>query len=163
MNIAYLSIGGNIGDRADYLRRSIEHLQLIAGKIISVSSIYETEPWGVNESQWFLNCVVSLKTELSPMELLTAIQQIESNLGRVRTENVYQPRTIDIDILLYNDLIMNSDKLVIPHKSMTDRMFVLLPLSELAPELEHPTLKCSISLIKNECKDTKKIKKYEFI
>jgi len=157
MEKSYLILGGNVGDRMDYLRRAVEWLRKDAGNIIAMSAIYETEPWGFNDPCRFLNQVVMIETELDPHALLKTIQQIEQTLGRLRTLNGYQSRTMDIDILLFGNQIINTPELVIPHPRMTERMFVLEPMAELAPNLEHPVLHQTISDLRENCTDTKQV------
>ena len=113
------------------------------GSVVSVSSVYETEPWGFESDNEFLNMVLCVETDLSPSGLLGRILMIESQLGRIRCENQYSSRNIDIDILLYNNEIVNEAALEIPHPRMHERRFVLVPLAEIAPELIHPVLKKS--------------------
>ena len=149
MKISYLLLGGNLGDRIEYLRRSIDLLRRDAGSIIAMSSIYESEPWGFNDPQWFLNQAVALETNLSPLELLECIQRIEKTLGRLRTHNGYQARTIDIDIILYDNIVINTPELVIPHPLMTQRMFVMQPMAEIAPDMEHPVLLRTMTYLLN--------------
>lgn len=138
MNWAFISIGTNMGDREEFLNRAVESLSATDG-IVSVerSSIYETAPVGVTDQADFLNIVVRIGTELTPFELLAECQRIESELGRVRTIR-WGPRTADLDILLYNDDCIDSETLTIPHPRMRDRAFVLIPLTELAPECIDP-------------------------
>ena len=163
MEISYLMLGGNVGDRLDYLRRSIEMLNSDAGKIIAVSLIYESEPWGFADAQWFLNQAIAIETELSPFNLLKSAQRIEQTLGRQRTNSGYQSRTIDIDILLYGNLVINFPELVIPHPRMTERMFVLQPMAELAPDMKHPELDCTMSYLRDHCNDAKNVLIYRNI
>jgi len=154
---AYLLLGGNIDDRLYFLERALDMLNNLAGKIKSVSNVYESEPWGFESSQWFLNQAVELETNLMPLILLEKIKLIEKYLGRIRTAEVYQSRTIDIDIVLYNSAIFNSPELVIPHPRMTERMFVLLPMAEIAPDIHHPIYNCSVAYLKEHCCDMSKI------
>ena len=132
MSIAYLSLGSNVGDRIANIRDCIARLDKL-GKVLRTSSLYETEPMEFVSQPWFLNCAVSLETALTPHELLVGIQAIEADLGRNRVQNK-GPRTIDIDILLFDDLILSEPTLQIPHPAMKRRRFVLEPLSEIAPE-----------------------------
>ena len=162
MKISYLILGGNVGDRMGYLSQSIEMLCRNAGRIVARSSIYECEPWGFDDSCWFLNQVVAVETNPEPLVLLEKTQQIEQIMGRVRTNNGYQPRTIDIDILLYDNQIINTPELVIPHPRMAQRMFVLQPMAELAPDMEHPVLHRTMSYLKKHCKDTKKVERINY-
>jgi 2-amino-4-hydroxy-6-hydroxymethyldihydropteridine diphosphokinase len=128
----FLSLGSNLGDREGNLRTAIEYLP-----VSRVSPIYETEPVDYTDQPWFLNQVAEIETELSPIELLAATSRIEYDLGRVRSVP-RGPRTIDIDILLYGDRIVNTPDLRIPHPRMAERRFVLAPLADLAPDLKHP-------------------------
>jgi len=156
MEISYLMLGGNIGDRMDNLCRAVELLRRDVGNIVGMSAVYETEPWGFEDPCQFLNQLVALETDLAPFTLLENIQQIEQILGRQRTSNGYQARTMDIDILLYGSHMINTPELVIPHPRMTERMFVLQPMSELAPDLEHPVLHQTMVYLKNCCTDSMK-------
>jgi 2-amino-4-hydroxy-6-hydroxymethyldihydropteridine diphosphokinase len=141
-NLAYLSLGSNVGDRAAQLRDALTRLST-AGRVVAVSSFYETEPVEFTQQPWFLNCVVALETAKTPQQLVDAILQIEQEMGRRRTQNK-GPRSIDIDILLFGDTIMDSNELTIPHPAMHQRRFVLEPLAEIAPEVQHPVLKKTI-------------------
>jgi|SRR6185312_1344789 len=135
---AYLSLGSNLGNRAKSLRECIRRLGEM-GEVRRVSSFYETEPMEVREQPWFLNCVVELETLLSPQELLAGIRNIEAQLGRERLVEK-GPRTIDIDILLLDDVVIDTPDIKIPHPAMQERRFVLAPLAEIAPEILHPRL-----------------------
>ena len=140
MPIVYLGLGSNVGDREDYLKRAIELLDkhpLIEVK--KVSSFYETEPLEYPDQGWFVNAVVEADTALLPMPLLDALQGMETKLQRERTIR-WGPRTIDLDILLYDDELLSEPRLQIPHIRMHDRTFVLVPLAEIAPDLVHPVL-----------------------
>jgi 2-amino-4-hydroxy-6-hydroxymethyldihydropteridine diphosphokinase len=140
--LAYLSLGSNVGNREENLRGAIDRLEL-AGRVISVSSFYETEPVEFTEQAWFINCVVSLETTKMPEDLLTILLRLEQGMGRRRTGKK-GPRTIDIDLLLFGDMIVNSAALTIPHPAMHERRFVLEPLTEIAPEVRHPILKRTV-------------------
>ncbi len=135
---AYLSLGSNIGDREAHLNQAIASLKTV-GKVTNVSSFYETEPVEFTDQPTFLNCAVELATEHSPLELMAGVLEIERTLGRERIQKK-GPRTIDIDILLYDDTIVNSPEITIPHPAMAQRRFVLVPLSEIAPHVVHPVL-----------------------
>jgi len=148
MSIAYIGIGSNIGDRLSYIRRAINDIALNC-EITNVSSIYETKPVGYTLQSNFLNCVISLRTALTPRLLLHFLFSIENNLQRERNTKL-GPRTIDLDILLYDDLIMHENDLIIPHPEMHKRRFVLLPLNEIAPYLKHPILNKSVKLLLEE-------------
>ena len=139
MNSAvYLSLGSNIGDRAENLNAAIDRLRAV-GEIVQVSSFYETEPVEFAAQAWFLNCVIALDTEKTPQELLASILDIEQQMGRRRAQKK-GPRVIDIDILLFGNLIVDEPGLTIPHPAMHERRFVLEPLAEIAPDVRHPVL-----------------------
>ena len=137
MTTAYLGLGSNLGDRAANLQKALECLASAGVQIVRRSSIYETEPQELREQPWFLNQVVEIETTLLPIELLARIRDIERELGRVRAV-AKGPRTIDIDILFYEDVIIDTTELQLPHPRLADRRFVLEPLAELAPDLHHP-------------------------
>jgi len=136
MATSYLSLGSNLGDRETNIASALKILGQKV-RISKVSSLYETEPVGYKDQPWFLNCVCSVETELSPQALLKFAKAIERNLGRKRTIR-FGPRVIDIDILFYDGLILDSSDLVIPHPRLAERPFVLVPLKEIAPNLAHP-------------------------
>ena len=142
---AYLGLGSNLGDREENLRKALSLLRDV-GEITALSSVYQTEPWGYAEQPSFLNLVCGFRTSLSPPELLALVQEVERRLGRVRTIR-YGPRTIDVDILLYGDRIVDTPDLQIPHPRIPERAFVLAPFAEIAPDIEHPTLKRPISAL----------------
>jgi len=137
-NITYLSLGSNIGDREASLRDAIRRLSGL-GTITAVSSLYETEPMEVTDQPWFLNAAIGLRTRLAAAEVMREILVIEAAMGRVRTRPK-GPRTIDIDILVYDDAVITEPGLTIPHAAMHQRLFVLAPLAEIAPEVRHPVL-----------------------
>jgi 2-amino-4-hydroxy-6-hydroxymethyldihydropteridine diphosphokinase len=140
--LAYLSLGSNVGDRVAHLRDAIARLESI-GRVVSVSSFYETEPVEVTDQPWFLNCAVGLETALTAEQLMARLLQIEQKMGRRRIQKK-GPRTIDIDILLFDDLILDSPDVTIPHPAMQKRRFVLEPLAEIAAEARHPGVKKTI-------------------
>jgi 2-amino-4-hydroxy-6-hydroxymethyldihydropteridine diphosphokinase len=150
---AYISLGSNKGNREENLQKSIALLNEKAGKVIAFSSVYETEPWKMDDAMSFLNQVILLETELSAENLMDILLQIENLLGRIRTQGKYESRTIDMDILFYNNEVQTTGKVIIPHPHIQERRFVLEPLFEIAPELVHPVLKKSISQLLDECKD----------
>ena len=137
--IAFLSLGSNVGDRVANLKAAIERIRSL-GEVIATSSIYETEPVEFLAQPWFLNCVVKLGTEKMPKQLLAAILTIEKEMGRHRQQKK-GPRTIDIDILLFGNSVVETQGLTIPHPSLHERRFVLEPMSEIAPEVRHPVFK----------------------
>ena len=143
MRTAYLGLGGNLGDREETLRGAIEEL-VSAGDVVAVSSLYETDPVGYLDQPAFLNACVMLQTELGPEELLEFVKGMESRAGRVESFKD-APRPLDIDILMYVDdggehVVMESERLTIPHPRMHERGFVLVPLGEIAPDVRHPVL-----------------------
>lgn len=145
MAIAYLSLGTNLGNKRRNLITAAALLAERVGDILALSGFYETEPWGFDSENTFLNAALKLRTSLSPSALLTVTQAIEKELGRtVKSKDFYQDRVIDIDILLYDDLVLDTVDLKIPHPLMEKRAFVLNPLSEIAPFVVHPILKQSI-------------------
>ncbi len=136
----YLSLGSNLGNREGNLERAIAALSEQELRIIARSSVYETEPQDVVQQRWFLNLCLECETRYFPAQLLGAIQRIERDLGRERGPGVVRrgPRPIDVDILLFGNVIMSTPQLTIPHPRMLERRFVLEPLLEIAPELRHP-------------------------
>lgn len=152
MNEAFLLTGGNLGNRMDNLQKAIQLIKQHCGPIVLHSSVYETAPWGFTDQPPFLNQALRIETELSPNALLKSLLTIESVLGRKR-EIKLGPRIIDIDILLFNDLILTSDKLTVPHPAMSKRRFVLMPLAEIASQKIHPVFKKSIQQLLEECED----------
>jgi 2-amino-4-hydroxy-6-hydroxymethyldihydropteridine diphosphokinase len=156
---AFLLTGGNIGDRLKNLKNGTEAIEKKAGIILNKSSLYETAAWGKTDQSPFLNQVLLVSTRLPATDLLDALLSIEQELGRQRLEKM-GPRTIDLDILLYNNDVINTTRLVIPHPQIAFRRFVLTPLNEIAPALVHPVLHKTISTLLEECPDTLPVKKY---
>lgn len=136
----YLGLGTNSGNRTENLTRAIEELSLALGNCTAQSSFIETEPWGFNSNNKFLNCVVAFETGKTPMEVLEITERIEYKLGRTTKSagGVYHDRIIDIDILLYGSETISTERLTIPHPLMHLRDFVLAPLAEIAPDTTHP-------------------------
>ena len=157
MNTAYILTGANLGNRSANLQLAKDNLEKETGEIISSSSIYETEAWGNNHQPDFYNQVHIISTNLSAEELMEKILEIEKQIGRIRTiKNA--SRIIDIDILFFNDEIINKPNLKIPHPEISNRRFVLTPLAELSPHLIHPVLKKTINELLSTCKDTLNVK-----
>ena len=144
----YLSLGSNLGDRRANLGNAIGKL-LNLGNLLAVSSFYETEPVEFTDQPWFLNCAVALQTELSPQDYLSEIMAIEKEMGRQR-DQPKGPRIIDIDVLLFGKMVLRTPQLTIPHPAMQQRRFVLEPLAEIAPEVQHPELKKTIQELLRE-------------
>ncbi|MFH0819017.1 MAG: 2-amino-4-hydroxy-6-hydroxymethyldihydropteridine diphosphokinase [Patescibacteria group bacterium] len=142
VNNAYIALGTNLGDRTKNLLLALSQIEEFS-VVKKKSSIYETVPVGYLKQNDFLNMVVELETVLSPVELFGKLQSIEKNMGRVKTI-LNGPRIIDLDILFYNNQIINNDQLIIPHPRLAQRKFVLEPLAEIASDFIHPSLNCSI-------------------
>ena len=160
MKIVFLGIGTNLGNREINLEKAVAGIEEFIGPVLKSSAVYETEPWGFQAKEDFLNMVVKAETRLTTSGLLGRILRIESLYGRVRSRKRYSSRLIDIDILLYEDLIVDEESLKIPHPLLHERKFVLVPLCEIASELIHPVLKKSYAELLNTCKDTGVVKKY---
>ena len=152
-NTVYLLTGTNMGNREDNLKRVTQLIEQHIGKIINESRLYETQAWGKTDQPDFINQALAVETPQYPQQILQNILKIETEMGRVRTEK-WEERVIDIDILLYNDEIVNEPNLVIPHPHLHERNFALVPLMEVAGEVEHPILKLPIEDIYFECPDT---------
>jgi 2-amino-4-hydroxy-6-hydroxymethyldihydropteridine diphosphokinase len=137
MNITFLQTGTNLGDRLMNLAQTNDRIEECVGKIISTSSIYETEAWGVTDQPLFLNQVLQVETKLTAQEVLEIVLAIELEMGRIRLQK-WAERVIDIDVLFYNNEIINKENLIVPHPRIQERNFVLKPLVEIAPNLVHP-------------------------
>jgi 2-amino-4-hydroxy-6-hydroxymethyldihydropteridine diphosphokinase len=159
MNRAYLLTGGNMGNRTANLQEAIGLIAESAGKVVARSSVYETKAWGKTEQPDFLNQVLVIDTPLSAEDLMARLMEIELEMGRMREEK-YGPRKIDIDILFYNDEIIKTPHLTIPHPRLHLRNFTLEPLYELAPHLMHPVLGKTIAQLFTESPDTLNVKKF---
>ena len=139
-----LAFGSNLGDKEEYILAAYRLLEEELGELIKKSSFIETSPWGFESDNSFINSVAVFETQKTPIEALEICNKIEKELGRVREGNTYQNRTIDIDILFYDDIILNTPELIIPHPLIQKRDFVLTPLKEILPNLIHPILKKKI-------------------
>jgi 2-amino-4-hydroxy-6-hydroxymethyldihydropteridine diphosphokinase len=156
LNRAFLLAGSNVGDRKTNLEEAVLSLAT-AGTVLKISSYFETEPVGYLNQPWFLNQAIEIETFLTPSELLLCCRQIETKGGRIRTfQNA--PRTLDLDILLYGDLLINQEDLIIPHPRLAERKFALEPLAQIAPEAMHPLLKKSIQSLLEACPDSSKVR-----
>jgi 2-amino-4-hydroxy-6-hydroxymethyldihydropteridine diphosphokinase len=158
MNQAVLSLGSNVGDKLQHLYDAKKQLVENGSKIIKQSSVYETEAWGNKDQDAFYNEVIEVDTGMSTEWLMKLILYTEKSLGRTRDEK-WAPRTIDIDILFFNDEIINQENLTIPHPHLHERKFVLIPLNEILPNLIHPVFKKTISQLLNELKDSLRVVK----
>ena len=150
-NTVILGLGSNLGNRETNIKYALERLQSYGSEILSTSKIIETEPYGYEDQPDFLNCAAIIRTNKPPLELLDTCKRIETEVGRIKTVH-WGPRVIDLDILFYNDIVMEHEKLVIPHPELHKRKFVLDSLIELCPDMLHPVLKTSIRNIYNEFK-----------
>lgn len=160
MKKVFLGIGTNLGDREANLKVAVGKIEENIGLIINSSSVFESEPWGFTTENQFLNMVAEVETKLTPAGVLLSILMIESQLGRIRSDTRYSSRVIDIDILLYDDLIIKKKNLKIPHPLMPERKFVLIPLCEIAPNLIHPVLKKSFDTLLGLCEDKSKVTRF---
>ncbi len=152
-----LGLGSNVGEPLDNLREAISRLSDIC-LISRISSVYKSEPVGFADQDWFLNCAVTVETSLTPEELLDRILQVEIAMGRTRTVR-NGPRTIDIDILLYDDRQIACSTLTVPHPRMHQRAFVLHPAAEIAPDMRHPLLQTSIKEALNQLEEAEQVEK----
>ena len=145
---AYVALGSNLGDKEANLRKALELLEERGVEVVKPSSFICTEPYGVTDQPQFLNGVCEVRTSLVPLALLHTLLEIEQEMGRVRLRH-WGERNIDLDLLLYEDVVMDTPELILPHPDMQNRDFVLLPLAEIAPELVHPILQKSIEELSN--------------
>ncbi len=155
----FLLLGGNLGNKAKIFEDTCQMLVKSIGEIIENSSVYETEPWGFESEDLFWNQVLVFETKLQPNEILKSTKNIENRIGRERKADRYISRLIDIDLLFYDDLILKTEELEIPHPRMIDRRFVLEPLAEIASIKIHPVFEKSISVLLEECPDKLEVKR----
>ena len=149
MSFAYIALGSNLGDKEKNLRRALLLLTQQGVEVVRVSSFLSTEPYGVTDQPQFLNAVACVRTSLAPLALLDVLLATELAMGRVRLRR-WGERNIDLDLLLYEDVVLDTPRLRLPHPDMQNRDFVLLPLAEIAPELKHPTLQKTICELKKD-------------
>ena len=155
-----LLLGSNIGERADWLSKAIVSIAGKLGEVVNCSSIIESEPWGFEANQSFLNQAVKVKTFLGPRSILHGIWEIEKSLGRIRSDGTYESRTIDIDILTWENRIFWTRKLQVPHIHIQNRRFALMPLIELAAKEKHPVLNKSYEDLLKVCPDRTWVKPF---
>lgn len=154
MSNVYLSLGSNLGDRKRNLENAVGEIGRCCGEITACSSFYATAPWGFLSSNEFINIAVAIRTSLEPEILLDTLQNIERNAGRqTKSQNGYEDRPLDIDILFYDDKILQTERLTIPHPHLHHRLFVLIPLAEIAPSLTHPVLQKTVFDLLPKCPD----------
>jgi 2-amino-4-hydroxy-6-hydroxymethyldihydropteridine diphosphokinase len=158
----FLGIGGNLGNRISNIDTAVGLIAKNIGKIRKKSSIYISEPWGFTHPKYFTNIVISIETNLSGKDILSKAKKIELDMKRVKTTSSYEGRTIDIDILSYGNKIINTPELSIPHNRMHERLFVLMPMCEIAPNYVHPLFNENISTLLKKCKDLCKIRKLNY-
>lgn len=156
--IVFLLLGSNLGDRLKHLELTRLSIVQEAGEIRKTSSIYKTAPWGQRDQPDFYNQVLEVKSDLAPAQLLSKILEIEKRMGRTRNEK-WEARIIDIDILFYNDLILDTMALILPHPAIQNRKFTLVPLAEIAPSFLHPVLKKDMITLLRECRDPLPVEK----
>lgn len=142
INIAYISTGSNLGDKLENCRNGLAALGQTDGILIeSISQFYKTEPLEYSDQPWFVNAVVRIRTALDPLDLLAALKALERRFGRVDSGIRFGPRTLDFDIIFYNDIVLDVSMLIVPHPRLHEREFVLRPICDLMPDLMHPILK----------------------
>ncbi len=161
INSAVLLLGSNIEPRSEYINNAVHYIRKDIGEIVVKSSIYETDPIGIISEVNFLNQVILVRTPATPQKLLVGLMSVERHLGRERNGTGYESRTIDIDILYYNNMLVNDDNLRIPHPRLHQRSFVLVPLCELFPEMVHPEFHKTNRQLLDELNDTSGVKVYE--
>ncbi|MEE2700282.1 MAG: 2-amino-4-hydroxy-6-hydroxymethyldihydropteridine diphosphokinase [Bacteroidota bacterium] len=159
MNTIFLQLGSNMGEREVYLQNAITLIAEGIGIIQKKSKVYESVPWGVENQNNYLNQVLQIKSEFSAEDVLEKVLQIEDEIGRIRNEK-WGERIIDIDILFFNDLIIEKEGICIPHIHLHSRKFVLLPLNEIVPDFMHPKYNKTISELLSECKDIESVEEY---
>jgi 2-amino-4-hydroxy-6-hydroxymethyldihydropteridine diphosphokinase len=154
MSLIILLLGSNSPDKANKIREARQHIASLLAPVQAESALFETEPWGFRSDEPFLNQALITEADYTPEEIMERCLKIELQLGRIRNEYQYESRTIDIDLLFYDSLILKSRYLTIPHPRLHHRRFVLEPLNEIAPDFIHPVLRKSISELLADCKDT---------
>lgn len=162
MSKVILLLGSNLGDRKNFLQKAIELINAEVGMVIKFSSVYESEPWGFKSDELFLNQVIIIKSNDEPQTLLKKLQKIENELGRIIKSSGYENRTIDIDILFYDDIKLKTKELTIPHPRLHLRKFTMDPLIEIAGEYIHPVFGKRVDLLNTNIDDNKSVKVFEY-
>ena len=160
MTEVFVLLGGNVGDKSKIFEETRKLISVSIGKIVKQSSVYATEPWGF-VSELFWNQALIIETELSPKEILQQTQTIEKSMGRIKKSDHYEARVMDIDLIFYNNLILNTSELTIPHPKIGERRFVLIPLNEIAPEKQHPISGLRIHEMLRTCTDLLKVERLD--
>lgn len=156
----FLGLGSNVGDRFGYLQKAADMVKAVPGvRVVWYSSIYETDPWGNPDQERFYNAVAEIETELSPADLLRFLKEIETRMGRTPSIVPWSPREIDLDILLYDGLVVSNETVTVPHPHLHDRRFVLVPFREIAPEIVHPVNGMTVEEMAAACADRGKVVK----
>lgn len=161
METCHILFGSNMGDKNEIFAQACLFINNRCGRVVSVSSAYESEPWGFEAEEWFLNRLITVETELEPEEMMQQLLGIEGELGRVRHPETdgYTSRTADLDILYYGCRIVVTDSLVVPHPRLHQRRFALLPLCEMVPQFVHPAFKLTQTELLERCPDTSEVRK----
>jgi 2-amino-4-hydroxy-6-hydroxymethyldihydropteridine diphosphokinase len=162
MSKVYILLGTNLGNKRENLIDAINRIHQSGQIIIKESGVYETAPWGFQHPENFYNQVIAIETYLAPEKLMQTLLTIETDMGRSRKSANFEARIIDIDILLFDNLVITSEIVTIPHPRMHLRRFTLVPLCEIAPSIIHPVLKCSINTLLLHCRDTSSVEKLDF-
>jgi 2-amino-4-hydroxy-6-hydroxymethyldihydropteridine diphosphokinase len=159
-HIAYILTGSNEGNRYDHLKKALSFIEATGSELLNVSTIYETAAWGPIRQTAFLNQVLVISTSLNPETLMLKLLDIEQQMGRIREQKM-GPRIIDIDILFYDNIVYQTDDLIIPHPLLHERRFVLFPLCQINADLFHPVLLKTVKTLLKECKDTLEVKEWQ--
>ena len=159
MNFVYLQLGSNLGNRTQLLTQAISLIESLLGKILNSSKVYESSPWRVEDQSYYLNQVLKVETKFNAEQILNIILNIEDDMGRKRFQK-WGERLIDIDILFYNNDLIETQNLCVPHKHLAERKFVLLPLNEIAQDYIHPKYNLTVSELLNKCHDNESVFEY---
>lgn len=159
-NIVFIELGSNVGDRLNLIEQAKSLIIGMGCNIIQQSSIYETPPWGFEADQYFLNQIIQVTTALNASTLIIELLAIEKKLGRIRGSEGYESRTMDLDVLFFNNAVLSEENLTIPHPRLHLRKFVLVPMNEVAPNFLHPVLNLTINTLLLKCPDRTKCNKF---